>query len=233
LDYDSSSAFLNLRWRQSRRVSFFLESAVDRVKYVEDYSYMTDLDPLDYRSSTLRPGASVDLGASAVIGISLVLTDLDFDRRTALDRSGTEVPGTRREYRYSQLHLKATVEPAENWKLSGGFLGNGRDDTYDGYYDSETRLGFFAVERSLGARSKLRAQATIRDVSYDRATVTGDPEDGLLGNDERRYLGRFEQALGPHLRWFVEAGSERTDSEDPLFAYERQWALSGVHYGRE
>jgi hypothetical protein len=232
IDFESVGAFLNLRWKQSRRLKWSVETEWDRVDYVEDYGDTTDLDPLDYRAFTVRPGASFRLGDVATLGLQVALTDLDYDDRPALDKSGAEVPGTTRTYRYTQYRLSLGVVPAERWHLDVFLASGGRDDTFADYYDSVSRSGLVSLARALGRSSNLRLVASVRDVEYDHATVSGDPVDEIRARDERSFAGRFDRGFGPHLRWYVEGGREDSDSRDPVFSYDRDWMLTGIHYGR-
>jgi hypothetical protein len=232
LDFDSSGAFLNLRWKQGPRLTWSLETSWDHTDYVEDYEHDTDLDPLDYRSLTVRPGASLRLGDLASLALRVALTDLDYDDRPALDEAGTEVPGTTRTYHYAQYQLLLQVKPAEPWSLHVALGAGGRDDEYAGYYDSVSRSGSIALGRHFGRKSQLRLVASLRDVEYDHATVSGDPADDIRGSDEQRFAGRFTRTIGEHLRWFVEGGTRQTDGRDPVFAYDRDWVITGFRYGR-
>ena len=84
----------------------------------------------------------------------------------------------------------------------------------------------------LTTASRLRFYATLRDVDYDQATVTGDPIDPIRSSQEQRYAARFTRSFGERLRWYFEGGTQRTDSQDPVFAYDRDWVLTGIQYGR-
>ena len=232
LDFDNTGAFLNLRWKQGRRLTWSIETSWDRTDYVEDYAENTALDPLDHRSVTVRPGASFRLGDLATLAFHVALTDLDYDDRPALDEAGTKVPGTTRTYHYARHQLLLQVKPAEPWSLHVALAAGGRDDDYAGYYDSVSRSGSVAVGRYFGRKSRLQLIASLRDVEYDHATVSGDPTDEIRGSDERHFVGRFTRTIGEHLRWYVEGGTQQTDSRDPVFAYDRDWALTGIRFGR-
>ncbi len=99
LNYDSAGLFLKLRWKQNRRFSLSLDSTFDRTDYVNDYAEITDLSPLDYRSVRVQPGANFRVSNVVSLGLSVTLTDLDYDDRLALDANGDEVLGTTRSYR--------------------------------------------------------------------------------------------------------------------------------------
>jgi len=232
LDFDSAGAFLNLRWKQGRRVTWSVATAWDRTKYVDDYAGSTDLDPLDHRSVTIRPGTSFRFGDLATLAFHVALTDLDYDDRPALDEAGAKVPGTTRTYHYARYQLHLQVKPAEPWSLHVGLAAGGRDDDYAGYYDSVSRSGSVALGRYFGRKSRLQLTASLRDVEYDHATVSGDPTDEIRGSDERYFAGRFTRTIGEHLRWYVEGGAQQTDSRDPVFAYDRDWVLTGIRFGR-
>jgi len=233
LNYDSAGAFFKLRWKQGRRLTLFVETSLDRTDFVEDYQTTTNLDSLDYEAVAIRPGAKVQVGDVATLSLFVSLTDLDYDDRPALDDSGTEVPGTQRAYEYTQYGFTVAIKPSASWKLDLGLANGGRDDTYAGYYDSFSTSGFLAIGRDLGKRNRLRLYASMREVDYDHATVTGDPLDNdIRANEDMRYAARFSHTFGERLRWFFEGGQQQSDSNDPVFAYDRDWVLTGIHYGR-
>lgn len=232
LNHDAAGAFLDARWRQSPALSFFLKTALDRTSYTEDYAENTGLSPLDYRTFTVQPGVSFRLSGAATLGLSVAWTDLDYDARPALDRTGSEVPDVTRNYRYAQYRVSIRLEPARRWDVDIGLASTGRDDTYAGYYDNATHAAYVATDRAIGPKGFLRFHASVRDVDYDYATVSGEPDSQVLGHDERRLVGRFERVLGAGTRWFVEGGIERSDSKDPVFAYDQDWVLGGIQLRR-
>jgi hypothetical protein len=231
LDSNTSGLFLDLRFKQNARLTWFLETSADRTAYLENYEAETDLDRLDFHALRIRPGASIGIGPLATLRVQIALTDLDYDDRPALDRSGVVVAGTTRSYRYAQYQVSLNVRPTDPWNLSLALASGGRDDTYAGYYDNVSRAGVLSVDRALGARSRLRVFATLRELDYDRATITGDPADGIRGSDERSYVARWSRRFGERLGWYVESGLQQTESEDPVFAYDRNWFLSGIRFG--
>lgn len=232
LDFDNAGAFVNLRWKQGHRLTWSVETSWDRTDYGEDYAGNTDLDRLDHRSVTVRPGASFRFGDVATLAVNVALTDLDYDDRPALDETGTKVPGTTRTYHYARYQALVLVKPAEPWSFHVALGAGGRDDDYAGYYDTVSRSGSVALGRHFGSKSRLRLIASLRDVEYDHATVSGDPTDAIRGSDERYFAGRFTRTIGEHLRWYVEGGTQQTDSPDPVFAFDRDWVLTGFRFGR-
>jgi len=232
LDHDSSGVFVKLRFKQSRRFSLSLDSMFDRTDYVNDYAELTDLSPLDYRSVRVKPGANFRVSNAVSLGMSVALTDLDYDDRPALDANGGAVSGTTRSYRYVNYSLAVSVRPADRWSLRVGLAGGERDDTYAGYYDYANASAFLAVDHEFGPKSRLHAYASILDTDYETATVTGDPTAGVLGSHEQHYLARFHRSLGKRASWFVEGGRRQRDNQDPVFTYDRDWLMTGIHFGR-
>lgn len=232
LDFDHAGAFLNLRWNHGRRFTCSVETSWDHTDYVEDYAGSTDLDRLDHRSVTVRPGATLRFDDVATLAFNVALTELDYDDRPALDETGAKVPGTTRTYHYARYQALVLVKPAEPWSLRVALGTGGRDDDYAGYYDNVSRSGSVALGRDFGGKSRLQLIASLRDVEYDHATVSGDPTDAVRGSDERHFAGRFTRTIGEHLRWYVEGGAQQTDNPDPVFAFDRDWVLTGFRFGR-
>ena len=233
LNFDATGGFLNLRWRQASRWSVFTFTSFDKTHFIEDYATTTDLDALDYSALTIRPGASVKLARAVALDLHVARTIVEYDHRLALDESGTEVPGATREDELTQYGATLTLVPGPGWKLDLGLTAIGREDTYAGYYDSDGAAGAVALDRELSPRSGLRVYGSMRDLEYDRATVTGDPSDpDLLGTVERRWAARFTHGFGGGLSLQVETGTQTTDSEDPVFAYDRDWVYTGIEFTR-
>lgn len=232
LDYDGSGLFVDAVWNQNRRLRLFLKTAFDRFDYVEDYTGTTELDPLDYRSTRVEPGISWLVSQVVRLKFSVRWTDVDYDERPALDKNGLEVPDVDREYRYGQLRLSLRVTPTDRWKIYFGVGGSDRNDTYAGYYDYGSRWSYVAVDRILRDHGRIRLYGSLRDVDYDNATVTGEPEGTVLGNDVQRLLARYERGFRERLSLFVEGGMQRTDSKDPIYAYDTDWVLTGIQFRR-
>jgi hypothetical protein len=232
LDFDAAGTFLNLRWRKGSRWSVFTLASADRTSFVEDYTATTDLDSLDYRALTVRPGASVSLGRGTVLDLHVARTEIEYEDRPALDANGSVVPGTQRKDELTHYGMTLVLAPGPGWKLDVGLAAIGRSDTHAGYYDSSGASGGLGLNRELSPTSALRLFAAVRDVDYDRATVTGDPADSdLLGSIERSYGARFTRGVGDRLSFQVEAGTQATDSQDPVFTYDRDWIYTGIRIG--
>jgi hypothetical protein len=227
-DTDTAGAFLDLSWRLNRRLRLFLDTGVEQTDYVEDYDVITTVDPLDFRTLHLEPGLQVRVNDVLVIVASVGWTDLEFDRQPALDSGGDEVPGTTREYEYTRYRLRFLMTPGRRWHVNVGLLGADRRDTWAGYYDFGALTGFVSALRTFGDRNRLQLVASGRRLDYEHATVLGDPDAVIRGSDVRRFAARFDRVLNRHLGLFAEGVVLRTDSEDPIFTYDRDTALVGV-----
>lgn len=232
LDSNTGTLFLNARWRQNERWSFFCETSGERTNFVEDYDAGTDLDPLDYELVRIRPGVNVRFNSAVAMTVSVSVTDLDYTERPALDDVGAAVAGTLRSYRYTQYQASLSVRPADRWSLGFSLAGGGRDDVYAGYYDSASRGAYVSLGRELGQHGVLRLSASARDLDYDRATISGQPDGEVNENDVQRYLARYEHDINRRTRWFVEGGTQTSDSRDPVFTYDRDWVYTGIQFRR-
>jgi len=67
-------------------------------------------------------------------------------------------------------------------------------------------------------------------VKYQNATVGADPEGLRHGGELLRFVGSFERTLSRRLTFFGEAGAGRSDDRDPIYAYHRTWAQTGVKF---
>jgi hypothetical protein len=230
-DANDYGAFLNTRWTQSRTVQWFLDLGWRRSHYINDYSATTELAPLDHRLLSVEPGVNLQLGPILNLGLSVALTDLDYDARPALDEAGNEVAGTKRNYRHATFRSTFSIAPGPRWNLRLGLRVGDRQDLYAGYYDYESRSVFTSVDRELGSRSLLRLVAAWNDLQYDNATVP-DATDLFRGTEARTLHLRYEYRIGKQLLWFADVGDRSTDSDDFVFAYDQNWVLSGIQFRR-
>jgi hypothetical protein len=217
-DFDSARAFLNLGWALNRRVFLFLDSDYERRDFVEDYAHVDSLEPLDDRTITLEPGARVRLSPAALLDLSLLWADRRYDDLSALDEDAEETADTAREYGYSGFRIALRLAPFESWDLSVGVEGTDRHDRHAALGYSPTRT------------TRLRFFGSWRDVRYQNATVGGDPSGPRHGGELLRFVGTLEHTLGRRLTFFGEAGAGRSDDRDPVYAYRRTWAQTGVRF---
>jgi hypothetical protein len=168
------------------------------------------------------------MGESFLLDLSLQWADREYESLNALDESANRVPGTRRSYRYAGYRIALLVDPGPDWELSLGLRATDRGDAHAGFYDYSSGHFFLSAVYHLGERTRFRAHLSHRNLRYDNALVDeADPDSPYRGSGVLRFVGRGERKLGDHLSLFAEAGVARTDSEDPLYAYDREWAQAG------
>jgi hypothetical protein len=230
--HDTTRVFTQLSYKAGRRVRLSLDVDRNENRYVEDYSAATNLDPLDSTAVGVEPGVSVRISENVALRLSSGWVSVDYDALPALDAAGEPVPGTTRAYRYLAHRLVIAFDPFPGWDFNLGLGLTDRSDQAAGYYDYGAGAGYASVWRSLGERSRLGLYASVRNLTYDNATVFGDPASELRASDVRRYSCRFERRFGDTTRWFAEGGGQETDNTDPLFVYKRRWLAAGIDLRR-
>jgi len=231
-DADSVGGFLEFNWKVNDRVRLFLNTSLEDAHYSEDYASGTFLHPLDYRVLTLEPGLFVRVHRMVGVGVSAVLSDLEYDENPALDAGGSEIPGTTRHYEYADFSLSVRIAPSKRVNLEIGMRGGARDDTYAGYYDFDSRVSFFGLDCKPGRRSRLQLYASTRQLDYDNAVVPGSVNGDFRGSDVTRLVGRYEWRFQKRLGLFGEGGAQQTENTDPVYAYDRNWVLTGITFRR-
>ncbi|MCP3977725.1 MAG: hypothetical protein GY716_00145 [bacterium] len=231
-DSDRTSFFVNTRWTLNRRVRLSLETRYETTSYREDYSKTTTLDPLDHVQLVLTPELRFRVSEAFTLRAAVAFADRDYDERPALDGSGDPVDGTQREYRQTKLRLWADFDPSGDWRVRFGLRNSERDDTFAGYYDYASIGMWASVERRIGDMNRVRLFAAMSERDYDNATVQGETDEVVLGSEIKRFSLRYDRNLSKGLRWFAEAGAQDTDNEDPVYAYDRRWVLTGIRFRR-
>jgi len=232
LDFDAAELFLNLRWKQNEKFKLFLDTRLEETNYVEDYTATTYLEPLDFRSTTVEPGTSVQLHQAARLIFSVAYTALDYTEQSALDIDGYRVEDETRSYDFTRYRLTLRVTPSRHWSVWAGARSADRSDRYAGYYDYGSMSSYVSVDRTIGEKGKIRLYTSLSDLRYDNATVSGDLDGQTLDSEVRTVLTRYERDVREQARWFVEGGLRRADSKDPDFTYDSDWVLGGVRFWR-
>ena len=130
------------------------------------------------------------------------------------------------------MRLTVRVAPAKHWRLRFGLRDGDRQDAQAGYYDYRSNSSFISLDHRPAKRVRLQLYTSRSDLDYENAAVPGDPDGELRSSSVDFYLGRFDWQFNKHLTFFTEGGSQRTDSQDPIFAYDRDWVLTGITYRR-
>jgi hypothetical protein len=229
-DRDDTGAFLELRWKVNHRVRLAVETVLLNSDYLADYAPDTELHSLDHRTRSVRPSILFRLADSAWVEVSGAWTDRDYEHQPARDLTGEEVPGTRRDFRYTGYSTALRFAPSHRWRMGLGMVTSSRDDAYAGYYDSGGMTSYAWASRQIRDRDRVQLFGSWREMEYDHAVIASDPDGDLRGSDALRFIGRYERETARRLILYLEAGTERTDDRDPVYTYDRDWVSSGFRY---
>jgi hypothetical protein len=229
---DTSGAFLDYRWRPMRSFRVLFRGQLEKNDFVEDYTETGVLHSLDNTAIILEPAFQYQVNRMMAFTVSFILTDIEYVDRPALDLDGFEVDGTTREYRSAEYRLEILVSPARNTFVNFGVRSGDRSDLYAGYYDFNARTAFLSVDQNIGKRSRVRVSGSMLKVDYDRAIVPGTIEEAIRGSEIRRYVARYDYVFHRNVGLFFEGGVQRNDNQDPIFAFDRDWVLTGIEFRR-
>jgi hypothetical protein len=162
--------------------------------------------------------------------VSVILTEIAFDDRPALDGEGFEVDGSTREYRSTEYRVEVVVSPAPRTFLNFGVRSGDRADTYAGYYDLDASTAFVSLDQTLGRKNRIQVTGSLRQVDYDRAVVPGTLDEVIRSSEVQRYVARYDYLFHRKFGLFLEGGIQRNDNQDPLFAFDRDWVLTGIEF---
>ena len=227
-DYDTTGAFVDLRWIAHERLLIYLDSSMERRHYVESYEPL--LPSLDDESISLEPGVLVELSHWLTLDISYAWTDRSYDELAALDPNAAEVPGEERAYRDNGASITLGFEPSKTLQFAIGMSSSARQDLYAGYYDNAGTTAFGSVKFAAGDRTRLNAFVARRDLEYEMATVDNTVNGETLDSARTLIVGRAEHDMNDHFTLFGEAGTDKSENRDPLFTYDRTWAHAGLRF---
>lgn len=229
---NTTGGFVDFRWRPTRSFRVLFRTQLDKTDFIEDYTSTGVLYSLDNTIVTFEPGVQYQFNGIVAVTFSVAMTTLSYDEQPALDLDGSEVAGTTREYRHAEYRVKVLISPRRSMFLTVGIRGGDRQDTYAGYYDFNARTAFVTFDQTIGRRNSVQFNASLRQVDYDRAVVPGTIEEAIRSSEVQRYVGRYKYMVHKYVGLFAEGGVLRTDNRDPIFAFDRNWILTGVEFRR-
>lgn len=227
-DVDVTAVHLDLRLRTSPRLLMMLDTSLQRQDYVEDYGEAAGLEKLDDRLLVLRPGVRWQMSGRVRLDVSAEWGRRDYDRLSALEEDATLAAGTRRSYRQAAIQTALRVQPSKAWTFSAGVTGSDRRDRHAGYYDSLGSSVFATGAWSPSGTARLALHLSRAGYAFDQATLDNTPNGDLRGGQTMRAAASVERDAGGHVTFFGEAGTLRSDSHDPLYAFRRSWARAGL-----
>lgn len=126
-------ADLSLRWPRSTVWS--ISGAAGHRNYLDDYTDVRTVDPLDYDHTTMCAGLRQNLIGPVRLDLSYTRESLDYDSLTARDLDGNAVAGHIQRFRY-----RRTEATLSNRYMSWGHVKfsvqyKTRTDPFMGYYD--------------------------------------------------------------------------------------------------
>ncbi len=229
-DVNVSALNVDLRLRTSPRILLQLDASLRREDYVEDYEEIAGLEPLDARALTLRPGVRWNITETVRLDVTGEWGRVRYEELSAIEEDGTLAPGTRRRYDSGGVNAVLRVTPAERWSFSLGAGASDRQDVHAGYYDTAADAAFGMVSWTPVTGTRLGLRAAQSRFDYERATVDGTANGEKRGGDTLRVTASAERDLNERLILFGEAGTSRADNPDPLYVYDRRWALAGLRF---
>ena len=126
--------------------------------------------------------------------------------------------------------VAVTIEPTAKLGLSVGVQAGDRSDLQAGYYDSLASGGFVGLSVAALPGLRFAVSASQMSFDYDTATVPNDPTGVRLSSGMFRASGRVERDCGRHLTFFGEMGTDRESNQDPIYAYQRNFAFTGLRF---
>lgn len=231
-DANTTGGFAELRWIPQRRVRLQLGAEYERRNYVNDYTAVGGLDSLDSSAWSATPRVRFLVSDAVALEAGADWSSRAYESLPAVDATGTPIAGSVRREHGIAWRLSVEARPSARWDLSAGAVAAGRQDLGSGYYDSDGTSAFVLAGLKAGMKNRIQLSVSEQTLDYAHATVANDPNAPVLGSDVLRVLGRFERTLRSSMAFTVEAGVQRTNSVDPLYAYDRDWIQTAFRYKR-
>lgn len=228
LDHEASGVFMDLKYQAGRNLLVYVDAESGRRNYAEDYREADGLHSLDDRSTSVEPGLRARLWRVLVLDLSWSRTLRRYDEMPALEDGAVEVPGVRREYRYSRYQVTAKVAPGGGWEIVAGVRATDRSDLHVGFYDTIGTSSLLSVGWAPAKGTRLRLATTRSSVGYPNAPVGSNPNGETRESDVRRLVAHVEHGLRGGLSIYLHAGREESRDRDPDYVYDKRWAHAGV-----
>ena len=233
LDHDVAAAFVESRWRLSRRMRASVNVSRERMDFRDDYEGYSTIGRLDQRAWLVEPRLSWEPLDGFRIDGSYLVESREYDDLSAVDETGGSIDDTRRRYRQGAGRIAVVVRTSESWDLDAGVDRSSRRDRFAGYYDSRGWNAWASGSGSLGARFRGRLTWSRGALDYPNARVSSEPESGFRENAVTRLVGRVDRPLPRGFGVSLETGRQRAVNADAEFTYGRTWVQAGVRWQHE
>ena len=229
-DFNATGLFLDTRFRLTPRLLLYMNTALEQRRYVEDYSDLTTLEPLDDQTISVNPGVRFQVSDRVGFDISADRYVRDYDKLSALDESALQVPGETRSYEGVTLKVAAFFAPVPDLNLVIGVRSSVRDDRYAGYYDYGGAGAFLSVDYSPWEKTGLELYTSLQDIGYDNATIDNTLNGDTRDSERLLVIGRVTHDISSHFSFFVEGGLDSSENKDPLYTFDRNWGMTGFSF---
>jgi hypothetical protein len=231
-DANTTGGFAAARWVPQRRLRLQLGAEYERRNYVDDYAAVGGLDPIDSSAWLATPRVRFLVSDTVALEAGADWSSRSYEALPSVDATGTPIAGSARRDRGTAWRLSVDARPSARWDLSAGVVAAGRRDLGAGYYESDGKSAFVLAGLKAGKLNRIQLHLSEQKLDYAHATVANDPNGAVLGSDALRALARFERTLRSGMAFTVEAGVQRTNNVDPLYAYDRDWIQTAFRYKR-
>lgn len=233
LDHDVAAAFVESRWRITRRVRAAVNVSRERTDFRDDYASHPSIPRLDQWAWVVEPRAIWEPIVGFRVDASYAMESRTYDALPAVDGSGATVATTQRRFRQGAGRISVAARVAESWDVDAGVDRSARRDRFAAYYDARGWNAWISGSRALGAGFRGRLTWSRGSLDYPNARVSTEPDAGYKESATTRITARIDRPFRGGLALTLDGGRQRADNADPELAYGRSFVQAGIRWHHE
>jgi len=229
-DYDRADVFANSDYYLGDNLKLSLDLDYRDKDYVEDYAIL-GADRLDNKETSIAPSLRYDVSDQWRVTVFGDFKVREYVNRTNDDATGNPIPGSNREYDYSEIGMALEFQGRDDRQWEFGLSSGDRKDNGVGYWDYDMEDYYVRIEQDFRTDASLSVEVYRTSKEYASVIQTANPEEQY----ERTGNGidlRFEHGLGAQassgLALFAEFDYFDGSASSARSAYKRGILLVGI-----
>ena len=175
-DYDRADLFVNSDYYLGGNLKLSLDLDFRDKDYVEDYASL-GAERLDNEETSITPTLRYDFSDDWRMTFFGDFKTREYVDRTNDDAMGNPVPGTKREYDYSEVGVAMEFQPNDDQEWKIGLSRGDRTDNGVGYWNYDMADYYVRLEQALRGDATLSVEVYRTVKEYANVIQTANPEE--------------------------------------------------------